>query len=140
MLNHRSFSEILDEVHSENKISRDETLATEKINAGWETMLEPSHLAFLMGRISKVSTTPKVATNAYPARPRPAHTLNEEQFLALETLRQNAPLLNNNFNLRELRSAYRRSVLKAHPDQGGTAETFQAVKKSYQILLAFVNK
>ena len=136
MLNDRSFSDIFNEISSEIPAKANE----EKITAGWETMLEPSHLAFLMGRISKTTTVPKSSKAAYPIRPRPDHLLTIEEISALETLRAQAPMLSNNFNLRELRTAYRTSVLKTHPDQGGTAESFQAVKKSYQILLAFVNK
>ena len=139
MLNPRSFSEIFEEIHSENQTKTSDNSASEKITAGWESLLEPSHLAFLMGRIAKAPSAQKATAKAYPARPRPAHLLNTEQLSAYETLRIHAPILNDNFNLRELRSAYRLSVLKTHPDQGGTAESFQAVKKSYQILLAFVN-
>lgn len=140
MLNPRSFLEILSEVHSGNQTSTTENTATQKINAGWETLIEPSNLAFLMGRISPVRHVVKASRTAYPRKPRPSHILGEVETFAFENLRSNSPLLNDNFNLHELRSAYRRAVLKTHPDQGGTAESFQAVKKSYQILLAFVTK
>ncbi|MBC7420552.1 MAG: hypothetical protein H7328_07475 [Bdellovibrio sp.] len=140
MLNPRSFSEIFEEIQSDHQSETVDSQASVKMNAGWETSLEPSHLAFLMGRISQVTPSQKAKHQAYPARPRPAHLFSVEEILAYENLRAHSPILNNNFNLRELRSAYRHSVLKTHPDQGGTAESFQAVKKSYQILLAFVNK
>jgi hypothetical protein len=139
MLNQRSFSEVLHEIHSEESISSTVSESAQMINAGWESLQEPSHLAFLMGQLSMHTPTPPLTHKAYPPRKRPSHLFNIEQQSAFITLAKQAPALVDNFNLRELRSAYRFAVLKTHPDQGGTAESFQAVKKSYHILWAFVN-
>jgi hypothetical protein len=138
MLNQRSFSELFEELHSEKEPQETNSTSAEKISAGWESLLEPSHLAFLMGQISRMAPPSPHSQRAYPARIRPDHLLNDEQKLAFESLQSYAPHLKLNFNTRDLRSAYRSGVLKTHPDQGGTAETFQAVKNSYHILFAFV--
>ena len=76
------------------------------------------------------------STQAAPARA--SHNLNSEQLTAYDFLKQFAAQLPDNFDLTQLKTAYRRSALKAHPDHGGTSETFQNVKKSYQILTALV--
>lgn len=138
MLNQRSFSEIFKEINSENQSSTATSDSVEKITAGWESFLEPSHIAFLMGRISPLKVANSRSASAYPAPKRPDHLLNNEQKMAFEALFSVTNQLKPNFNLRELRSAYRAAVLKTHPDQGGTTETFQLTKNSYQILFAFV--
>ncbi len=138
MLNQRSFSEIFNEIHSENQPSTTNSDSVEKITAGWESLLEPSNLAFLMGRITPLTAPSPRSARAYPAPKRPDHLLNDEQKTAFEALSSVSNQLKLNFNLRELRSAYRAAVLKTHPDQGGTAETFQLIKNSYHILFAFV--
>lgn len=78
----------------------------------------------------------------HTARPthtaRPSHKLNELQLKALHVLKCHSTQLQDNFNLHELKSAYRLSVLKTHPDQGGNSESFHEVKKSYHILLVLV--
>ena len=76
----------------------------------------------------------------YPVRPRPTHLLNEVQTAALRLLQAYSPLLKDNFNFSELKAAHRAAVLKTHPDQGGTSESFQEARKSYQMLLALVKK
>ncbi len=139
MLNQRSFSEIFNEIHSEESMSSTVLDSSLSFNAGWESLQEPSHLAFLLGQCSVATPTPPPTKRAYPARRRPSHVFSPEVGAAYETLFLHAPLLRDNFNLPELRSAYRVAVLKTHPDQGGTTESFQAVKNSYHILWSFVN-
>ena len=88
------------------------------------------------------------SANPYPTHPfsssqtthsaRPSHKLNELQLKALHVLKCHCSQLQDNFNLHELKSAYRLSVLKTHPDQGGNSESFHEVKKSYHILLVLV--
>lgn len=152
MLNQRSFSEILTDLES-TEISRghDETQSSVDFSAGWESHLDAFGLSQLMAEIqieplynkvrvqrayplrqSRLTTPPK------PAPVRPSHQLNEIQRAALQVLMGHCCRLGDNFNLHELKSAYRISALKTHPDQGGSSETFQEVKKSYQILLPLV--
>jgi hypothetical protein len=69
---------------------------------------------------------------------RPAHLFNAEQASAYETLKQWSSELTENFSRSELKRAYRIAVLKTHPDQGGSSESFQDARKCYQILEALV--
>ncbi|MCC2680306.1 MAG: hypothetical protein K0R29_2882 [Pseudobdellovibrio sp.] len=69
---------------------------------------------------------------------RVAHVFNPEQAQAFETLKKWNQLFTESFTRQELKRAFRIAVLKAHPDQGGSSESFQEVKKSYQILEGLV--
>ena len=113
--------------------------AAASINAGWETVLDPAGLAYLMGQTSLYTG---VSTNPYNKYRRtivrPAHTLTDEQTTAFKDIIQWAPQLPNNFNYKELKSSYRIALLKTHPDQGGSSENFWSVKKSYEVLCSLV--
>ncbi|MBY0554762.1 hypothetical protein K2P97_09550 [bacterium] len=139
--NPHSFSDILEDLLVEQQVP------TSDFSAGWESHLEPFGLAQLMGEVHVTTYNKTVVTKAYPrpkhaTRPirpqRPSHTMNEAQTAAYQLLKAHCNKLQDNFNSHELKSAYRLSVLKTHPDQGGTSEIFQDVKKSYQILAALV--
>ncbi len=135
MLNERTFAEILDDTIEE----------TPDFSSGWESHLEPFGMAQLIAEV-KIAPIYKVSLqkiypkqrNSKPLQRRKSHSLDELQAQAFQLLANLSPALQDNFNLFELKSAYRSSVLKTHPDQGGNSETFQEVKKSYQILLALV--
>ncbi|MEK6627539.1 MAG: DnaJ domain-containing protein [Bdellovibrionota bacterium] len=145
MLNLRSFSEILEELLPPKQHTREQ-------NIEQESDLEPlgfSHILHILSEthtsFTTKNTTQARIKKAYPSRQqvkkmtkRPSHLLNEAQRSALMLLKSYCPHIADNFNLHELKSAYRHSVLKTHPDQGGNSETFQQVKKSYQILFALV--
>lgn len=141
-LNPRSFSEILESVQL-----KDPVLCMD-FSAGWESHQEPFGLSHIMQLMSKahVPVNYKLGIQkAYPAQakpkksvPRPKHQFNEAQSGALNVLKSYCPQISDDFNLHELKSAYRLSVLKTHPDQGGNSESFQLVKKSYHILSVFV--
>lgn len=136
MLTERSFSEILSDLQEPAPV----------FSSGWESHLDPFGMAQLIAEVNIAPLSKGSIHKKYPkppapkAVPRKSHLLNEEQFQALQVLCGLSPLLRNNFNLHELKSAYRAAVLKTHPDQGGNSETFQDVKKSYQILLGLVKK
>lgn len=132
MLKHRSFAEIL-----EGKTDKNPTV---DLSAGWESQLEPMGLAHLLGELDHYNFKNRSHYMRYPKTIRPAHPMNEDELCAYHILNTYKPSFKNNFNLTELKSAYRVAVLKAHPDQGGSAESFHAVKKSYEILLALVIK
>jgi len=70
--------------------------------------------------------------------PRKAHSFTPEQAQAFENLKKWNQLFTESFTRQELKRAFRIAVLKAHPDQGGSSESFQEVKKSYQILEGLV--
>ncbi len=136
MLTERSFSEILTNLKD----------PTPDFSSGWESHLDPFGMAQL---IAEVKIAPLCTASIHKKYPKPStsmsihkksHLLNEVQQHAFHSLAFHARSLRDNFNLHELKSAYRTAVLKTHPDQGGNSETFQDVKKSYQILLGLVKK
>jgi hypothetical protein len=137
MLNQRSFSDILEDL-----ILQEPTGCSNQ-TSGYESHLEPHGLGWLMSEINLPHYNRVIVKKAYPIKVKPAavrppHILNASETIAFECIKQQAPQLQDNFNRHQLKSAYRLSVLKTHPDQGGNSEIFQDVKKSYQILLALV--
>lgn len=135
MLNERSFLEILE------ALQEPEATCT----SGFESHLDPFGMAQIIAEV-KIAPLYKVSIHRKypkqkPAKPqvkRKSHVLTSDQLLAFALLATHARGFQDNFNLHELKSAYRMSVLKTHPDQGGNSETFQEVKKSYQMLLVLV--
>ncbi len=103
---------------------------------------DPVHLAFLLGRVDRFSFTPGRARKSYPRpspRPRPAHTMNMAQKASFEYLKSFDCCLSENFNLRELKAAFRAGALKTHPDQGGQVFEFIELKNHYASLLSLVS-
>lgn len=138
MPNPRSFSEIFEKIHSHGQAQNQ--VQIQSMSAGWETFLDPAGLSQLIAELAPVNSS-RTHIYRYPKATRPSHTLPPEQQQAYEML--NAYLttpLHPGFYKGELKSAYRQAVLKAHPDQGGTTESFQQVRKSYEILVRFVTK
>ena len=145
MLNTGTFSEILEATLNDSPLYSSET----SFNSGWESTLDPFGFTQILtelqlDRPSTAGLQTKL-NRAYGLKPakvivqfRPAHALDAEQAKAFENLKTWALQLNENFDRQELKSAYRSAVLKTHPDRGGNSESFQDVKKSYQILEALV--
>ncbi len=101
--------------------------------------LDPAHLAFLLGQVPRQKgAKPRFTYPAAPPRPRVNHVLSEIQTEAYLFLQAYAPKLDLAFTAGELKKAYRHAVLQAHPDRGGTALEFMAVKRHYQILQIFM--
>lgn len=133
MLNPRTFSEIFEEIHNEPE--------TNLYTAGWESTLDPAGLSQLIGVLTPIKRTHSSSIYRYPRTLRASHQLNAEEKMAYDLLNSyQSTSLHPGFYGKELKSAYRQALLKTHPDQGGTAETFQQVKKSYEILVRFVTK
>lgn len=132
----RSFSEILAEL--KDKIP--------DFSSEWESHLDPFGMAQLIAEVRIAPQFKASIRKKYPKPPttkvafRKNHLFTDEQRQALQVLMAYTYALQENFNLHELKSAYRGAVLKTHPDQGGSSETFQEVKKSYQMLLGLVKK
>lgn len=101
----------------------------------------PLGLAWMMGQLPRQELDREskgVATYSRykaAARPRPAHKLTEIQCRAYETLRHYVSELSVGFTQSELKKAYRKAVLIAHPDRGGSSAAFQKVRDSYKILV-----
>ncbi len=133
MLNSKTFSDILSDHLS---------APTEDFTAGWESVLDPQGLSELLTSVPVYHVR---VQSKYPVKPRPkvvirapAHVFTEMQSQCYQLLKSYGGSLEDNFNQTELKSAYRKAVLRTHPDLGGTGETFQQVRKSYQILISLV--
>ena len=145
MLNTGTFSEILKATLNDSPLNHSET----SFNSGWESTLDPFGFTQILAEL-QLDTAPTAGlqaklNRAYGLKPsivivpiRPAHALTADQMTAFQNLKAWALQLNDNFDRQELKSAYRSAVLKTHPDRGGNSESFQDVKKSYQILEALV--
>ena len=136
MLKQPTFSDIL------SQLSQDNSGKSSTFVGGWESHLDPRCMIELMTCLEQ-SHFARSPAKAYPQRkrkpqPTPPHSLNDTQRGAYEFLKAFQQGLSEGFNGAELKSAYRCAVLKTHPDRGGNSESFQEVKKSYQILLALV--
>lgn len=134
MPNPRSFSEIFEEIHQQSQAPEDNC----SLNAGWETSLDPAGLSQLIVELAPVYFS-RTHIYRYPKAPRPSRQFSTDEQNAFESLNAylDIPLVSG-FYAAELKSAYRQAVLKSHPDQGGTTESFQLVRKSYEILVRFV--
>jgi hypothetical protein len=134
MLNQRTFSEVFSEIQIEKE--------NQNRSYEWESLLEPAWITQVMAELGslqiKSHTLSRQRQYPKPASPRPsriAHILTDEQQLAFDLLHKyQIHSFSPAFNKQELKSAYRLALLKTHPDQGGNAETFHQVKKSYEIL------
>ena len=132
MKTERNFYEILEEISD----SALQTPLSPSTSAGWESALDPWGLSQIIGTIPVYKTGYKKYKSV--PQPRKPHSMNIQQILAFENLSLWAPTLTNVFNSNELKSCYRTALLKTHPDQGGNAESFLSVKKSYEILRSLV--
>ncbi len=131
-----SFAEILENLSHIQRPEHFNTHPATDFSAGWKSSLDPQGLAQIIGFTPVFKTGYKKYVN--PIRPRIPHVMTSEQTLAFENLSIWSPQLSNAFNRFELKSSYRQALLKTHPDQGGSAESFLQVKKSYEILSSLV--
>lgn len=96
-------------------------------------------LGQLLTAVNPVHFSTRSGLQRYPhkavkPKPRPAHKLNGEQCISYDfMLRQGSPLANN-FNRKELESAFRALALKLHPDQGGSTEMFRKLLEARKVL------
>lgn len=141
MLNSETFSEILSEVlNAHNQHNQ----PSSNYNSGWESTLDPFGLSQILVQTPTYTINVKYAKSRYAHlntkvhTPKAPHLFNAEQALAFASLHSLSPELTPSFNQKQLKSAYRKAVLKTHPDRGGTSESFQDVKKNYLILEALV--
>lgn len=136
MLNTETFSEILEGLIEEKP--------SENLLGHYESVQDAFDFTSILVNTPRYQSPRKPqGTKAYHIKikvlaARQAHALTPEQAQAFETLKKWCVLFNENFSRLDLKRAYRLAVLKAHPDHGGSSESFQEVRKSYQILEALV--
>ncbi len=86
-----------------------------------------------------VPTTAKRYPNkTVKPKPRPNHSFNSQQAHSFQYLLKKGAQLLENFNRKELETAFRALALKLHPDQGGSNQEFLQLleaRKSLQALL-----
>jgi hypothetical protein len=116
--------------------------------------LEYQHLAYLLGKTPRTEAprplnktdyqryfVPRPAKSAQPTPSRKAHALSRKQEFAYDLLKKYSPELDPGFSFTELKKAFRSGALLTHPDRGGQASDFQAVRLAYQELnLLFTSK
>lgn len=130
------FAEILENLSNPKGAEHSHTQSLIDFSAGWESSLDPLGLAQIIGFTPVFKTGYKKYAN--PIRPRIPHIMTVEQNLAFENLSIWSKSLTNAFTSFELKSCYRQVLLKTHPDQGGSTESFLQAKKSYEILSSLV--
>lgn len=119
---------------------------TSNFTSGWSSDIDPMHLSYLLGSLD-IETVPVVSALKNPYLKykkiiqRPNHILTSLQQKALELINNflsQADSLPGNFNLQQLKRSYKKAALIAHPDCGGSHESFLALKSDYEMLLAFL--
>lgn len=133
-----NFKQILDDKLKET------TASPRPISATFhsEGPLDPSHLAYLMGHVNRLNNTR--ICGKYPmskVRPqRKPHDLTTLQRQAFEFLKTRIADLSEAFTERELKKAFRLAAMILHPDQGGNARDFLALKENLAILMDVLKK
>lgn len=133
MVKSQSFSEILEEMSIENTL-----LSSEK-----STYLE-ENLIYGFSQILGTTPTYKFTLKSpylksMKAKPSPEpHQLNSLQQKAFCFFRELGLELSVHFSWKELKSIYRQSLLKTHPDHGGSSEKFHEVRNNFEILSVLV--
>ncbi len=97
---------------------------------------DPAHLAFLIGKIARAQSSRPVKSPYKPSiSPRKTHELTFMQQEAFAFFTKHMPELSDAFTRNEIKSAFRKIALVAHPDQGGTAAEFMQLREHYKTLI-----
>lgn len=134
----KSFTEILFE-QFEKKVEQRAQAFSRSENQNLQNEIfdtDPTCLSQILGRTQSFKS--RVLKNPYPRpapKPRPAHRLDEEQQQALCFLRKLGARLESNFAKSELKSVYRQTMKRIHPDiPGGSEDLFKEAFKSFKAL------
>ncbi len=116
-------------------------------NIEWSSDIDPMNLSYLLGNLEIDSISPVLGLkNPYLKYKKtiviPDHKLAHSEQSAFELinfyLSQPSQLIKN-FNMTQLKRAYKKAALRAHPDCGGTHERFLQLKSGCELLVAFLN-
>src|ERR1043165_5650573 len=114
--------QIESEMHAQSKSSvHTSAKASEQASSGFLAG-SPDLLAQLLTSVNPVHFVAQSRLQRYPHKavkpqPRPTHKFNAEQILSYQFIVKNGARLADNFNRKELESAFRALALKLHPDQ-----------------------
>jgi hypothetical protein len=107
-----------------------------------ENSLDPSHMAYLIGNISRMQTS--VPRGHYPApkvRPqRKPHNLSNLQRQSFEFIKSWIHDFSEGFTEAELKKAFRQAAHILHPDHGGNAQNFMELKQHIDVLKSIFPK
>lgn len=113
------------------------------VNASEESLLnaDPSHLAYLIGQISRHEFNSPRGHYPRPAvRPqRKAHSFSPSQKEAFDFLKNWIMDLSEGFTASELKKAFRQAAMILHPDHGGDSQQFMTLKEHYNCLRPLVS-
>lgn len=136
----KSFHQILQEKlgaspqkSATNLSTMDASIQTLARNTADSTFIELYTLKSFEGIFKHGSDLYQKAARSSPPIKRKPHVLNPQQAQAYATLNAWEPL-SPAFTARELKANFRRLVKRLHPDHGGNAEDFRALRSSYREL------
>ncbi len=106
-----------------------------------EKSLDPSHLAYLIGNIGRLSNLHRGGYPPPKIRPvRKAHNLSELQRQSYDFFRKWVHGFSDAFTEPELKKAFRQAAIVLHPDQGGNTVLFIELKGHLEILKVLFDK
>jgi hypothetical protein len=140
-----NFSEILAHALETETVFSSEFYPNQNIE--WSSNIDPMHLSYLLGNLEIDSISPAIGLkNPYLKYKKtivsPDHVLAQPEQSAFELINLYLPMpsqLTKNFNMTQLKRAYKKAALRAHPDCGGTHERFLQLKSDCELLVAFLN-
>jgi hypothetical protein len=132
-----SFKQIL-----KNKLNQEQSFEVEApAFAQSEKSLDPSHLAYLIGNIGRLSTLHRGGYPPPKIRPaRKPHNLSDLQRHSYEFLKKWVHDFSDAFTESELKKAFRQAAIVLHPDQGGNTVLFIELKGHLESLRVVFNK
>ena len=120
-----SFKQIL-----KNKLNQEQSFEVESpAFFPSEKNLDPSHLAYLIGNIERLSILPRGGYPPPKIRPaRKPHNLSDMQRLSYAFFKKWVHDFSDAFTESELKKAFRHAAIVLHPDQGGNTGLFMELK------------
>jgi hypothetical protein len=132
-----SFKQIL-----KNKLNQDQGIKLEEhVFAQPEKSLDPSHLAYLIGNVGRLSTLHRGGYPPPKIRPlRKPHNLSDLQRQSYDFFKKWVHDFSDAFTESELKKAFRQAAIVLHPDQGGNTVLFIELKGHLETLKVLFDK